>query len=152
MDVAALQADVAEAEKRAAQVSLDHRRITAPLSGEVVELSRHEGEWVQPGDTVLRLVHFDKLRVEGFLNARDFSASEIQHRRVEVSVALAHDKIEPVAGTVVYVRPLIETGGQFLVRAEVPNRWDPTLKNRRGQDGDWVLKPGMTANMKIYLK
>ena len=65
---------MAEAEVQAAEANLERRRITAPLDAVVVELSRHEGEWAQVGDPVMRLVRIDRLRVEGFLNAKDYRA------------------------------------------------------------------------------
>ena len=143
MAVAALQAKVAEAELQAAEVNLQHRRITAPLDAVVVELSRHEGEWVQAGDPIMRLVRIDRLRVEGFLNAKDYRLSEIQGRPVSVVVKLARGQTETFPGKIVYVKPLVEAGGEFLVRAEVQNR---------KENGAWVLSPGLNAEMTIQLK
>ena len=45
--VAGLQKQVSEAELQAADVNVKRRKMTAPLDAVVVELSRHEGEWVQ---------------------------------------------------------------------------------------------------------
>lgn len=141
--IAALQVKVSEAELKAADANLQRYRIAAPLDAVVVELARHEGEWVQPGDPVMRLVRVDRLRVEGFLNARDHRASEIQGRPVTVVVTLARGHKETFPGKIVYVKPLVEAGGEFLVRAEVENR----------RQGDaWVLSPGLSAVMTIQLK
>lgn len=143
MAIAALQVKVSEAEVQAAAANLERYRITAPLDAVVVELSRHEGEWVQPGDPVMRLVRVDRLRVEGFLNAQDHRASEIQGRPVKVVVTLARRHQETFSGKIVYVKPLVEAGGEFLVRAEVENR----------RQGDvWVLSPGLSAEMTIQSK
>jgi multidrug efflux pump subunit AcrA (membrane-fusion protein) len=144
MAVAALQVEVAKAEMRTAAVSVKHRQVIAPLNGVVVELSRHEGEWVQPGETVMRLVRVDRLRVEGFLNAKEYDQAEICDRPVTVTVRLPHGQVVTVPGKVTYVRPLVETGDQFLIRAEVQNRVSP--------NGAWVLTPGLMAEMKIELK
>jgi multidrug efflux pump subunit AcrA (membrane-fusion protein) len=141
--VAALQANVAEAELRAADVNLKHRRITAPLDAVVVELSKHEGEWAQSGDPIMRLVRIDRLRVEGFLNAKNFRLSEIRGCPVSVTVELARGKKETFPGRIVYVKPLVEAGGEFLVRAEVENRKENEV---------WLLSPGMSAEMTIQLK
>ena len=142
-DVAALQAKVNEAEVEAAAANLERRRLVAPLDAVVVELTHHEGEWVQPGDPVMRLVRVDLLRVEGFLNAKNHRPSEIRGRPVEVVVTLARGKQETFPGKIVYVKPLIEAGGEFLVRAEVKNR----------QENDfWILSPGLKAEMTIQLK
>ena len=141
--IAGLEVKVSEAEVKAASSNLDRRQIIAPLDAVVVELSHHVGEWVQPGDPVMRLVRVDRLRVEGFLNAQNHRASEIQGRPVSVVATLARGQKETFAGKVVYVKPLIEAGGEFLVRAEVQNRQ---------QDGTWVLSPGLNVEMKIQLK
>jgi multidrug efflux pump subunit AcrA (membrane-fusion protein) len=142
MTVAAKQAQVAEAELQAAAVNLQRRRITAPLDGVVVELSRHEGEWAQAGDPIMRLVRIDRLRVEGFLNVKEFRASQVQGRPVTVVVKLA-GQTETFSGKIVYVKPLVEAGGRFQVRAEVQNRQE---------NGVWVLSPGLNAEMTIQLK
>ncbi len=141
--IADLQRQVSEAELKAAEAKLERRRIAAPLDAVVVELTRHEGEWVQPGDPVMRLVRVDRLRVEGFLNARDYRASELQGRPVAVDVELARGQRETFQGRIVYVKPLVEAGGEFLVRAEVENR---------REDGVWVLCPGLSAKMTIQLR
>jgi multidrug efflux pump subunit AcrA (membrane-fusion protein) len=141
--VAALQAKVAEAELRAAEVNLQRRVIKAPLDAVVVELSRHEGEWAQRGDPIMRVIRIDRLRVEGFLNAKDYDNSEIQGRPVSVVVKLARGQTETVSGKIVYVKPTVEAGGEFLVRAEVQNR---------RENGAWILRPGLNAEMTIQLK
>lgn len=142
-EVAGLQKQVSEAELQAAAANLERRQIISPLDAVVIELSRHEGEWAQSGDPVMRLMRIDQLRVEGFLNATNYSAAEVQNRPVEVTVTLARGQQQTFPGKIVYVKPLIETGGEFLVRAEVQNR---------KQDGFWVLSPGMKAEMTIQLK
>jgi multidrug efflux pump subunit AcrA (membrane-fusion protein) len=141
--VAKLQAQVADAELKAAAANLERRRIIAPLDAVIVELTKHEGEWVQAGDPVLRLVRIDRLRVEGFLNAKDYRLSEIQGCPVTVAVKLARGETQTVSGKIVYVKPLVEAGGEFLVRAEVQN-----VK----QNGVWLLSPGLNAEMTIQLK
>lgn len=141
--VAALQREVSAAEWAAAKVNVQRRKITAPLQAVVVELTRHEGEWVQAGEPVMRLVRVDLLRVEGFLNASKYRDDEIQNRPVEVLVTLPHGRREMFSGKIVYVKPLVEAGGDRLIRAEVSNR---------KEGGAWVLLPGMGAEMTIQLK
>ena len=122
MAVAALQAKVAEAELEAAKVNLEHRRITAPLDAVVVELSPSRGRMGaggRPRDAVG--AHRPPPR-RGLLNAKDYGHYEIQGRPVNVVVKLARGQTETVPGKIVYVKPLVEAGGEFLVRAEVQNR------------------------------
>ena len=35
----------------------------------MAEVHRHRGEWVQPGQTILRILRLDRLRAEGLVNA-----------------------------------------------------------------------------------
>jgi multidrug efflux pump subunit AcrA (membrane-fusion protein) len=141
--VAGLQVKVSEAELEAARVNIERRRLVSPLDAVVVELSRHEGEWVQPGDTVMRLVRLDRLRVENFLSFKKYSASEIQDRPVQVVVTLPRGRQETFPGKIVFVKPLVQAGGEFLIRAEVQNR---------KEGNSWILRPGVNVEMTIQLK
>jgi len=141
--VAALESLVRKAEKEAAGQNIALRQIRSPLEGVVVKVYRHSGEWVQPGDPVVHVVRIDRLRIEGFLNAADYSPSEVAGRSVTVRVNLAHGRTESFPGKVVYVSPLVEAGGEFRIWADVLNR---------EQNGHWLLRPGLTAEMTIHLK
>jgi len=143
MTIAKHQEDVSLAERDAAQVYVERRKILAPFDGVVVKLSRWEGEWVNPGDVVVRLVRIDRLRVEGLLNSSDYLPSEIEGRPVRVVVNLARGLKETVLGKIVFASPLIQTGGVFQVRAEIENPQ---------RDGRYVLGPGLGAEMTIQLK
>jgi multidrug efflux pump subunit AcrA (membrane-fusion protein) len=153
--IAEHEAEVAQAEVAAAKENLNRRLVRAPTdeeaagtprsSGEwvVVARQRHKGEWVQPGDPVFHLVRIDRLWIEGHISAAAFNPGEIENRRVLVTVKLARGREVTVAGRVVFVKPMIEAGNRFLVRAEV---------QRPADGGDWPLRPGMTADMTIQLK
>jgi len=141
--IAGLEKQVSEAELKAAAANLGRRRVTAALDAVVVEFTRHAGEWVQPGDPVMRLVRVDRLRIEGFLNAKNYRLSEVHGRPVSVTVELARGQRETFPGKIVFVKPLVQAGGEFLVRAEVQNR---------KEKGFWVLSPGLSAQMTIQLK
>ena len=143
MRVAGHEAAVAQAEADAAQENIARRQIKSPLDGVVVELHRHQGEWVQPGDQVLHIVRMDRLWVEGFLRTTDFTRAEIHNRNVTVDVKLARGQSVTIPGTVVFVRPTTEAGGTFLFRAEIQNQ---------KQGNHWVLSPGLSADMTIQLR
>ena len=53
------------AEYHAALLAIERRVIKAPFDGEVVELFRKQSEWVNPGDSILRFVRYDTLKVDG---------------------------------------------------------------------------------------
>ena len=137
------EAQEAAAKVETADDNLRRRKITSPLEGVVVDVRRHLGEWVQPGDVVLHVVRLDRLRVEGFVKAADSPASRIRGRTVTVTVETpgqAGKERHEVTGKVVFVSPLLQTGGDYRVWAEVQNRQ---------QDGQWLLQPGQPATMRI---
>lgn len=139
-EIATLTQTIRENEKKAAEQALARRTIRAPLAGMVVELPKRRGEWVQPGETVARVVRLDRLRVEGFLSARD-ARLELVGREVTVRLAKAADSPPPLAkprdyrGRIVFVSPEIDPiNDQVRIWVEVDNR-------------DMRLRPGMQAVM-----
>src|SRR6185503_14845417 len=60
--------------------NIEIRRITAPVNGVVVEILKHQGEWVEPGEKVLRIVSIDKLRAEGLVHVSKLPANLIGAR------------------------------------------------------------------------
>lgn len=140
--VAALTSESKGSELAAAETAISRRQIKAPIGGMVVEVKRKLGEWVQPGETVVRLVRLDRLRVEGFLNASQHNPHEVMNRPVLVEVQLAHDRVEQFRGKVTFVNPLVEADGEFRIWAEVVNRTE---------EGQWLLLPGLNADMTIEI-
>ena len=141
--VAALQKNVAVAEVNAAVEGVKRRRITSPLDAMVVELYRHEGEWVQPGDPVMHVVRINRLRIEGVVNSAEAAGHEISGQPVEVAVELARGRTVTVDGRVSFVHPVVRAGGKYEVWAEVENVQE---------NGRWLLQPGLPATMAIQLK
>ena len=140
LEIAALEVQVSQAQVDAAKEHIVRREIKAPWDGIVDEVHRHTGDWVQPGDPVLRLVRMDRLRIKCYLNAADYSPNEVMGRPVAVTVKLAHDVTNKFTGKIAGVSPLVEANNQFLVWAEVENK---------KRNGYWVLRAGMVAQMEI---
>jgi macrolide-specific efflux system membrane fusion protein len=140
--VAGLTSDVKGAEVDSADLSIRRREITSPIDGIVVKVYRHLGEWVAPGDPVVRIVRVDRLRLEAFLNAHDFGPEEIDAKAITVEVDLARGRKVKFPGKVVFVSPLVEAGGEYRVLCDVVNRQE---------NGQWLLRPGMIANMTIHV-
>src|SRR5581483_5566789 len=67
--LARFETDANSANVSMAEDDIDRRRIVAPLSGVVAQLLFRPGEWVQPGNPVLRIVRLERLRVAGFVSA-----------------------------------------------------------------------------------
>ena len=87
--IAKFETEGYKAKVELADEQLRRHHINAPIKGEVVEIMFREGEWVEPGNPVLRIVRLDRLRIEGFLNIKDFSPSEVGKRRIHIAVPLA---------------------------------------------------------------
>jgi RND family efflux transporter MFP subunit len=133
------------AELEAAKLALNLRIIRAPFDGEVVEIIRHQGEWVSPGDPILRLIRMDTLYVDGSIqiNEYDYNDREIDGCEVTVHVQIGDRFEEDVKGRIIWVSPMIDEGiAQYSVRAEIPNQL---------VDGRWRIRPGVLVSMKIHL-
>jgi len=130
-------------EVEAAENAIERRRITAPLDGVVVQVFPHQGEWMQPGDPLARVVRTDKVKVEGYVDASKWDPEQIRDRPVMVQVTLAMDRRETFPGRMVFVSPLDESGGDYKVVAEVENR-------RAEATGQWLLRPGKTVTMSVH--
>jgi len=119
----------------AEQKAADHQ-IKAPIKGIVVQVQRHQGEWVKPGDTVLRLLRIDRLRAEGYVKAKHLG-KVAKGFEVRLAVELPQGGGVKLPGRIVFVDPEIEpVNAQFRVWAEFSN---PDLQ----------LLPGMRAKMTI---
>ena len=141
--VARMTADIKEAEVKATDASIARREIRAPLEGTVVELLRQPGEWVQAGQTVARVVSLERLYVEGFVSSREFNPGELDGQRAIIVVQLARGQRVELRGHVVLISPLVQGGDRLRVRVEAMNQQE---------QGHWVLRPGMNAELMIVAK
>ena len=135
---------VAHAEFEAAEMAIQRRIIDAPFDGQVVELYRHQGEWVIPGDPILRLVRLDVLYVDGRLDIENYDPSQVPGCDVTVEAAVGGGRTVQATGKIVHVSPIVLWEGSYVrqVRAEISNQW---------HDGDWRIHPGVQAKMTIHL-
>ena len=141
--MSALAAAAKSAEVDATENAIERRLIKSPLDGVVVQVFPHLGEWMQPGDPLARVVRADRLRVEGYVDAARFEPDQVTDRPVTVEVVLANDRRERFPGRIVFVSPLVESGGDYRVFAEVENRRSEAAQQ-------WLLRPGQTATMTIH--
>lgn len=136
--VAALTRQIKENEYEAAQERVRRRKITAPVAGVVVDVQRHSGEWVQPGDTVLRILRIDRLRAEGFLPVAELG-QDLDGCRVRLIVDLPEKPAAEFPGKLVFLSPEIDpVNSQVRVWAEIDNR-------------GLRLRPGMRGRLFIEL-
>lgn len=139
----ALGADAKAVEVEAAENAIERRTIAAPLDGTVVQVFPHEGEWMQPGDPLARVVRTDRLRVEGYVDSSRWDPESVRDRPVTVTVTFADDRTEVFDGRIVFTSPLVDSGGEYRVWAEVENR-------RVKDSGQWLLRAGQSATMTVH--
>jgi multidrug resistance efflux pump len=141
--LADLAAKVKEAEVETAEIEIRRRLVKSPIDGEVVDVQANQGEWLQVGAPLAHVVRTDKLRVEGYVDAARWDPERIRGRPVTVEVTLADARRETFEGRISFVSPLVESGGDYRVFAEVANRKSPGSE-------EWLLRAGQTATMVIH--
>lgn len=140
LDVRGTETGVSQSKADLAEHDIRQRQIRAPLEGEVAEIYVQSGEWVEAGKPVLRIVRLDRLRVEGFVHVRNALPGEIVDRPVQVVVELARGERREFTGRITFVSPLVQAGGDYRVWADVDNR---------REQGQWLLRPGLEAEMTL---
>ncbi|MBC8870600.1 MAG: HlyD family efflux transporter periplasmic adaptor subunit [Planctomycetes bacterium] len=136
LETAQLALRVNENEVDRAKHQTERRRIVAPISGRVVQIFRRSGEWVEPGQSVLRLLRIDRLKAVGFLDATQLTR-DLTGRPVKLRVKLAGDEPVEFPGEITFVHSEVNpVNGQVDFWAEIENR-------------DLLLRPGLKATLVI---
>lgn len=137
-ETAALTAQAKKAAWEAAVKHVERCRIVAPWKGLVVQLMFQPGEWIDPGEHVVRLIRIDRLRVESFVDGR-LSQRDLIDRPVELTITSADEKTSVYTGRVVFVSPEVQpVTRQVRIWAEVEN---PQLTLRPGERGRLTISP-----------
>jgi len=139
-----------QAQYDATIVDLDLRQIKAPFRGQVVEILKKRGEWVQSGEAICHFVGLDRVRISGFVTATEGSPHELIDKPVEITVFAAGNKKHIVKGKIGFASPVIEGSGgtQFRVWTEVDNE---KIVDSITKQESWKVQPGTMATMKIDL-
>jgi macrolide-specific efflux system membrane fusion protein len=103
------------------QREIEQRQIIAPVSGVVVEIVRHAGEWVEPGEKVLRIVRIDRLRAEGLIHVRNVTG-KLKGSTATVAVTIPGQGEMQLSGQVVFVSPEVNpVNGLVRISVEFAN-------------------------------
>ncbi len=97
LEINAVSVSVRKAELQVADLQIGRREILAPVDGIVVKRYVDEGEWVQPGDNVLRIVRMNKVRVQGLVEASRLSPAQLRKGQ-RVTVRLRSGQGQSVSG------------------------------------------------------
>ena len=131
MEMAQTQADVELSEN-----SIKKASIVSPIDGVVVLVNKKVGEWIEPGDTVVKVVRLDRLRLEGFVSVSEAGKF---HRGDPAVVTFKQNWLtkRKVEGTVLFINPEANpVNSQVEVWIEVKNP-------------DRELLPGLEASVEI---
>ncbi|QDU12057.1 efflux RND transporter periplasmic adaptor subunit [Gimesia aquarii] len=132
-----LEARLKQNAEQIASLAIQRRKVVAPLSGMVVQIMAKNGEWVRPGDTVLRILKLDRLRAEGLVNASKLQNLNLKGRPVVLIVNQGTKNELEFQGKISFVSPEINpVNHQTRVWADIENP-------------DFKLKPGMRASLII---
>jgi multidrug efflux pump subunit AcrA (membrane-fusion protein) len=124
-----------EAEFKRAEAAVLRHRIKCPINGIVVERLKKIGEYVRPGDEVIRLARLDRLRAKGVLKVEQVLPHEAKGRTVTIHIRLGDDD-QAIPGQISFVEPKVDPVDEsYNVWVEFEN-----LPN-------YAIRPGMTGRM-----
>lgn len=153
IDLAEMQKKIAEAqmvakfsEVKIAEFELTRRQITAPSTGFIEKRIAQLGEWVQPGSPIATLIQMDEVRVEGDVDALRYPGEIVQGMPVKVLVYTNDDPDKALSfdTELGFVSMEVDSAQRYRVWAKI--------KNEKTANGDWLLKPGMRAELIIPRK
>lgn len=118
---------------------LERHQIKSPIQGAVIEIIAKKGEWVRPGEPLVRVMRVDRLKVEGFLK-RDSVSTLLLDRSVSIVVEGGEGEKERHIGKIVFISPVVEPNDRTQrIVAEVDN-------------SKGLLGPGLRAKMIIHAR
>ena len=132
-----LTADLRESELRLKQLDAQRRTVLSPLLGQAAEVLVQEGEWVDPGTPVVRVVNLRKLRIIALVSADlvlDVAQGLPAHWKLQLG-----DKTLQASGVVSYVSPEVNpVNHEFVIWVDIDN-------------GNGQLRPGLVGTLQIEL-
>ena len=147
LDVAKLNVDVKKTQLDNVDLTIDRLKVKSPLNAEVERKLKEVGEFVQAGTPIAQLVRMDKLRIEGFVQLKQFLPQLIHGQPVTIEYAFVDptdadnpNKSFTFTGTVSFVSNKVQAGGEYKIWAEVTNQ---------KYKGQWILRPGVAVDMSI---
>ncbi|MEZ6122402.1 MAG: HlyD family efflux transporter periplasmic adaptor subunit [Planctomycetaceae bacterium] len=136
LKVAGITHQLHQNELKVAELQLEKRNIRAPFDGVVAEVTHQSGEWVEPGETVARLIDLKTLRADGFLPAPR-ATQDLVGKLVRIRLNSAEART--VEGKITFVSPEIDpVNNEVRIRAEFDNSH---MSARPGMTGQLVIQP-----------
>ncbi len=155
IDLAEMQKKIAEAqmiakfnEVKIAEYELTRRQVTAQSTGFIQERIAQLGEWVQPGSPICTLIQMDWMRIEGDIR---YPGQIRQGMPVKVLVypnGANEEGFFDEKQAIVFQGEDVKIGFVSMEQ-DLNSRYRVwvKLKNSKTENGDWLLKPGMKADI-----
>jgi membrane fusion protein (multidrug efflux system) len=149
---------LAESKKAAldqAQLNLQYTKIVAPVDGVVTNRTVEEGQNVQPGQELMRVVNLDDIWVTA-----NFKETQLRNMRINQPVTINVDttgkdykghvqSISGASGSITSLLPPENATGNYVKvvqRIAVKITFDP------GETKEHVLRPGMSVEPKVWIR
>lgn len=139
-------AKVSKAELAVAELDLKDRSLFAPVSGTVTEQFKYQGEWCKQGEPVLKLIRMDKLMLQGIVNIREITPSQVSGAKVRIEFQIGSES--PISFDnlrIEKISPEIDLDGNYVVWTYVKNKLVDSGSGAR----EWLLRPGIAGTMQI---
>ncbi len=135
-----LDAQLKQAAHEAAQVRLRNRMLVAPFDGVVMNVLRQKGEWVQAGQSVVRIGNFKQLKVDCLVHISQVDREHITGSEVRITPDQPSTDRKVLMGKVTSYDPEISAQGYLRLHIRVPNEQT---------NGHWLLLPGQSARVEL---
>lgn len=136
----AMEVRVFAAKRRLSTLVAERSRVSSPVEGEIAEVLVQEGEWVEPGRPLVRIVGLETIRIESLVSTKSYRPADLYDVTVTVRARLSENTEESFEGQIKFISPMVRPGGDYLIAVEVPNRKDR---------GHWILRPGMEVEFQL---
>lgn len=134
--VADITAEIAKEKTAVAFKRVQRCHLRSPIDGVVVELLARPGEWLNPGDSVMRIVRMDRLYVETFVDGAKYGQN-LRGKKATFHTVLPGGTEQTFQGTVFFVSPEVHpVTGKISVVAEIQNQ-------------NLALRPGARGTLRV---
>jgi len=121
---------------RMAELELAEHTFLAPIAGMVVSVSKRSGEWIEPGNSIVKIVRIDRIRAEGFLLAEQAKLT-LMGCPAELVVEVSKSSTIRSLGKITFVSPEVNPiSGMVRIWSEF-------------DCGDTPLRPGLRGTIQI---
>lgn len=137
------QARIEEVNLKQIRQMITNSQVETEFDGQVLEIFKHPGEWVNKGEPIVHFARIERVWVEGTVSADECNIQDVMGQKTIVTLKQAGGETVTFNGTIVSIPLKMEAAGsRFRVKAEVQNRFE---------NGAWLLRPEAQLSMKIDL-